>query len=265
MSILITTYEGTHDHPLPISATAMASTTSAAASVLQSRSSTSQPGNFMNSSINAPLMPTSSFTPSNSGFNFTSFYNSKTQQQQQQLYFPNTSISTSNSHPTITLDLTVPNSISRIFPSTFSSTPRFSSACDLNFSSSSSFSSSLDFNSLKTPWMSNQSSYFNHGISQQSKNQTGFVNSNGKRPFEEPVGFKMNNASSDQQCLMTETIAAATKAIASNPKFHSALAAALTSVVGKGGSGAVENQGMNFKWGTESLTAHSLFPAAGKN
>ena len=137
-SILITTYEGTHNHPLPVSATAMASTTSAAASMLRSGSSTSQPG--------MEAFATSS-TANLHGLNFSIPQNSRSQQ----FYFPNSSFSTSNSHPTITLDLTAPtashfNRLSSSFPSA----PRYPATC-LNFSSSSS-SSPLDPNNLPTSW-----------------------------------------------------------------------------------------------------------------
>ncbi|XP_048433890.1 probable WRKY transcription factor 72 isoform X2 [Pyrus x bretschneideri] len=99
MSILITTYEGTHNHPLPFTATCMASTTSAAASMLLSGSSTSHPG----FDSTATLI---------NGSEFRAFDNSRTQ-----LYMPK------SAHPllpTITLDLTASTSSSSTFPSSLS-------------------------------------------------------------------------------------------------------------------------------------------------
>ncbi|KAK7330385.1 hypothetical protein VNO77_24579 [Canavalia gladiata] len=247
MSILITTYEGTHNHTLPLSATAMASTTSAAASMLLSGSSSSMPSTTTTTADNNTLH----------GLNFYLSDGSKPRQ----LYLSNPALSSSPSHPTITLDLTSnpPSSSSSSSPFVrFTSNynqPRYPSSTSLSFSSSESNA------------MSWSNGFLNYNTQPYNNNNNNIRNMNilstlnfGRQQIEniyQSYMQKNNNNSTLPEGALPDTISAATKAITADPTFQSALAAALTSFIGaQGGIGSTqtnhgvgENSGQKMKWG----------------
>ncbi|KAK8652461.1 hypothetical protein V6N13_126493 [Hibiscus sabdariffa] len=209
LSILTTTYEGNHNHPLVDLATAMAYTTSAAACMLLSGSSTSQQGL---SSTATPTLPTQVLN----GFNFRLHDNSTTRQ----FYLPNST--SSPLFPTITLDLTStpsPSSPPNYFNRFSRNFPRFPST-NLNFSSSES-------NILSAVWGNGCSGYA--AQVPYSQTQTGNIGLGTVSQNQIYQSFSGNNQQGEisQQCL-TETLA---KAITSDPSFRSVIVAAISSMV----------------------------------
>ncbi|WCJ20802.1 WRKY DNA-binding protein 72 [Euphorbia peplus] len=212
MSILITTYEGTHNHPLPVSATAMASTTSAAASMLLSGSSTSH------QALNPGI--TSAATDQLTGLNFNLYDNSRTKQ----FYLPNPS--SSSLFPTITLDLTTTPStcpphhpFNRFSSSSSSSSSRF----NIFPSSTLNFASTDQTTMFPTIWGNGNYQANNSYLNPQMYHQKNQV-----------------QAAPSQQAL-TDTL---TKAITTDPSFRTVIAAALSSMMasGSGSSSSHVNQ-----------------------
>ncbi|KAL6583944.1 DNA binding domain [Orobanche minor] len=256
MSILITTYEGTHNHPLPTSATDMASTTSAAASMLMSGSSTSEIGS-------GP----SSTTPTIGKINGLNCYLSDNNSRSKPFYLPNSSISSYPSFPTITLDLTSSSSTSSSTSSHLSRLANFPqrySTTNLNFSS-------LESNPLPMSWTNGMLSYgspqpFNNNNQTTCNNSLHF----GAQPYEtiyQTFLQKNTIANPSQQNVTQDTIAAATKAITSDPSFQSALATVLSSIIGSNGANNAstlllpnQNEGEKSSRINNNLTSDHHFP-----
>ncbi|XP_076902445.1 WRKY transcription factor 72A-like [Bidens hawaiensis] len=243
MSILITTYEGTHNHQLPVAATAMASTTSAAASMLTSGSLTS--GSNSNPSTSSQRL------------NFYLNENSKLKP----IYLPHSSIPPSPSCPTVTLDLTS-NTLSTSSPYNNYRSPQMASIFPPRYSTTNLNFSSLESSATPISWTNGSFNY--------RENQMGSLNFGSTQPQENIYHSFMQNKSmmgsmptTNQHSLQPEAIEAATRAITSNPNFQSVLQAALTSIIGRGavgGQGSGEKPGQAVKPG-DTFPVLSSFPS----